>query len=169
MLGVRLREANQDASAGSLEEIQRIVDGLRRRWPKVHIIRRGDSGFCREELMGWCEENGVDYVFGLARNERLRKRIAKAMRRAAGEARRSGKAARVYTEFRCRTRKSWSRARRVIAKAEQIQGKENPRYVVTSLPASRLPAGGAVRRDVLRAGRDGEPDLKTAAAVFPIE
>jgi hypothetical protein len=136
LLGVRLREANQDASAGSLAEIQRIVARLRNRWPKLKIILRADSGFCREELMRWCEENRVDYVFGLARNDRLRRRIGKAMRGAKAEAKRTGKAARVYTEFRYRTRKSWSRTRRVIAKAEQIEGKENPRYVVTSLAAS---------------------------------
>jgi hypothetical protein len=136
LLAVRLREANQDASAGSLPEVQRIVSRLRTRWPKLKILLRGDSGFCREELMRWCEENRVDYVFGLQRNDRLRRRIGKAMRRAKGTAKRTGKAARVYTEFRYRTRKSWSRAQRVIAKAEQIEGKENPRYVVTSLSAS---------------------------------
>jgi Transposase DDE domain group 1 len=133
LLGVRLREANQDASAGSLSEVQRIVARLRNRWPKLKIILRADSGFCREELMRWCEDNRVDYVFGLARNDRLRRRISKAMRRAKVEAKRTGQAARVYTEFRYRTRNSWSRARRVIGKAEQIEGKENPRYVVTSL------------------------------------
>ncbi len=137
LLGVRLREANQDASAGSLEEAQRIIGRLRQRWPKVKIIIRADSGFCREELMRWCEETKVHFVLGLARNERLRRRIGKAMRRAAAEAKQTGKAARIYTEFRYRTRKSWSRARRVIAKAEKIEGKENPRYVVTSLPVSR--------------------------------
>jgi hypothetical protein len=136
LLGVRLREANQDASAGSLTEIQHIVARLRNRWPKVKILLRADSGFCREELMRWCEENGVDYVFGLARNDRLRRRIGKAMRRAKVQAKRTGRSARVYTEFRHRTRKSWSRSRRVVAKAEQIEGKENPRYVVTSLAAS---------------------------------
>jgi len=136
LLAVRLREANQDASAGTLPEIQRIVSCLRTRWPRLKILLRGDSGFCREELMQWCEENQVDYVFGLARNDRLRRRIGKAMRQAKAEAKRTGKAARVYTEFRYRTRKSWSRARRVIAKAEQIEGKENPRYVVTSLAFS---------------------------------
>jgi len=136
LLAVRLREANQDASAGSLAEVQRIVARLRTRWPKLKILLRGDSGFCREELMRWCEQNRVDYVFGLARNDRLRRRIGKAMRRAKTEAKRTGRAARVYTEFRYRTLKSWSRARRVIAKAEQLEGKENPRYVVTSLAVS---------------------------------
>ncbi len=136
LLGVRLRPANQDASAGSLTEIQRIVARLRKRWPKVKIVLRADSGFCREELMRWCEDNHLDYVFGLARNDRLRRRIGKAMRRAKAQARRTGRPARTFTEFRYRTRQSWSRARRVIAKAEQIEGKENPRYVVTSLSAS---------------------------------
>ncbi|MGC9972696.1 MAG: IS1380 family transposase [Bryobacteraceae bacterium] len=136
LLAVRLREANQDASAGSLAEVQRIVARLRNRWPKLKIILRADSGFCREELMRWCEENRVEFVFGLARNDRLRRRIGKAMRKAKAEAKRTGQAARVFTEFRYRTRKSWSRARRVVAKAEQIEAKENPRYVVTSLTAS---------------------------------
>jgi hypothetical protein len=136
LLAVRLREANQDASAGSLAEVQRIVARLRQRWPKLKIILRADSGFCREELMRWCEENRVGYVFGLQRNPRLRRQIGKAMRRAKAEAKRTGQAARVYTEFGYRTRESWSRTRRVVAKAEQIEGKENPRYVVTSLAAS---------------------------------
>lgn len=136
LLGVRLRQANQDASAGSLTEVQRIVARLRNRWPKLKVILRADSGFCREELMRWCEDNRVDYVFGLARNDRLRQRIGKAMRRAKARAKRTAQSARVYTEFRYRTRESWSRTRRVVAKAEQIEGKENPRYVVTSLAAS---------------------------------
>lgn len=135
ILGVRLREANQDASAGSVDEIQRIVAQIRARWPETQILLRADSGFCRDELMKWCEDNRVDYVFGLARNPRLRRKIDKAMRQAMGVAQRTGKPARVFTEFRYRTRKSWSRSRRVIAKAEQIEGKENPRYVVTSLGA----------------------------------
>src|SRR5438105_2783346 len=115
------------------------------RWrgPKVRIVLRADSGFCREELMAWCETHAVDYVFGFARNQRLRRKIARAMREARQEHRRTGKPARVFTEFFYRTRASWSRARRVVAKAEQIEGKENPRYVVTSLapepgPAQRL-------------------------------
>lgn len=136
LLGVRLREADQDASAGALAEVARIVNRLRRRWPKVRIVLRGDSGFCRDELMSWCEQQKVEFVFGLARNERLRRRIGKAMRQAAAAAKRSGRAARVYTEFRYRTRESWTRARRVIAKAEKIGSKENPRFVVTSLPVS---------------------------------
>jgi hypothetical protein len=133
LLCARLRSSNIDASAGSLAEVQRIVAQIRARWPKTQIVLRADSGFCRDELMSWCEQQRVEYVFGFARNQRLRRRIAPAMRAAKQQYRRTGKPARVFTEFRYRTRKSWSRARRVIAKAEQIAGKENPRYIVTSL------------------------------------
>jgi len=140
LLCVRLRPSNIDASAGSLEEVQRIVRQIRARWPKTRIILRADSGFCREELLAWCENNAVDYVFGFARNQRLRRIIGRALQQAKQEHRRTGKAARVFCEFAYRTKKSWSRARRVIAKAEQIEGKENPRYLVTSLGQEDWPA-----------------------------
>ena len=113
-----------------------MVAQIRERWPGVRIILRADSGFCRESLMKWCERKSVDYVFGLARNEALRRLSRKAMWEAAEEAKRTGRAARVYTEFRYRTHKSWSRSRRVIAKAERIDGKDNPRYVVTNMTDS---------------------------------
>jgi hypothetical protein len=135
LLCARLREANQDASAGSLEELERIVAQIREQWGQTRIVIRADSGFCREEILAWCEQNQVDYVIGLARNSRLRTLAGKAMRKAAAEHKRTGKAARAFTEFGYRTRESWSRTRRVVAKAEQIEGKENPRYVVTSLGA----------------------------------
>ena len=107
--------------------------------PQVRLIVRGDAGFCGDELMSWCEEKGVNYVLGLARNERLREMIDEQMAAAAKRQQRTGKPARVFTEFEYQTRRSWSRARRVVAKAEQLEGKENPRYVVTSLDAeSRL-------------------------------
>ena len=140
LLCARLRPSNMDASAGSLEEVQRIVGQIRARWPKTRIILRADSGFCREELLGWCENSDVDYVFGFARNKRLRRIIGHAMQEAKQEHRRTGKPSRVFCEFRYRTKKSWSRARRVIAKAEQIEGKENPRYLVTSLGKDAWPA-----------------------------
>jgi hypothetical protein len=135
----RLRPSNQDAAAGSLEEVKRIVAQLRARWPEVKIILRADSGFCREELMAWCEkeENKVDYVFGLARNQRLANIIGKQMHQAHLLHQQTGKAARVFTEFSYRTHKSWSRARRVIAKAEFLDKGENPRFVVTSLSAEQ--------------------------------
>ena len=141
LLGVRLRSANIDASAGSLREIERIVGQIRQRWPEVPITLRGDSGFCRDELMSWCEHNGVDYVFGFARNERLRRLIGEAMGRAAHQYQETQKPARVFVEFPYQTTTgSWERARRVVAKAEYIDGKENPRYVVTSLTAESWPA-----------------------------
>lgn len=140
LLCARLRPSNQDASAGSVAEVERIVGQIRRRWSRVRIVLRADSGFCREELMGWCEKHGVDYVLGLARNSRLRRKIASPLREAKREHRGSGKAARVFAEFSYRTRKSWSRWRRVIAKAEYLEKGENPRFVVTSLEAQAWPA-----------------------------
>jgi hypothetical protein len=140
LLCARLRPSNIDASAGSREEVERIVRQIRKAWPHTQIILRADSGFCREELMAWCEKHEVDYVFGFARNPRLRRKIAKEMRQAKKEQQRTGKPARVFSEFFYQTRKTWSQSRRVVAKAEQIPGKENPRYVVTSLSPSAWPA-----------------------------
>ncbi len=133
LLCARLRPANQDAAAGSVEEVKRIVAQLRERWPEVRIVLRGDSGFCREELMGWCEANHIDYVFGLARNQRLSRIIGAQIHQAHLQHQAQGKAARVFAEFSYKTRKSWSRARRVVAKAEYLDKGENPRFVVTSL------------------------------------
>ena len=141
LLCARLRTADQDAAAGSKDEVERIVRQIRATWPQARILLRADSGFCRDELMSWCESNGVDYVFGFARNERLRRRIEEQMREAARLQAETGKPARVFTEFPYRTTTgSWSRERRVVAKAEQLEGKENPRFVVTSLSAQEWPA-----------------------------
>jgi hypothetical protein len=140
LLCARLRPSNQDASAGSVEEVARIVGQIRRRWPRVHIVLRADSGFCREELMSWCEKHRVDYVFGLARNSRLRRKVASPLREAKHAYQHTGKAARRFTEFFYRTRKSWSCSRRVVAKAEYLEKGENPRYLVTSLDAQAWPA-----------------------------
>ena len=135
LLCARLRPANQDAAAGSLEEVKPIVTELRQRWPEVRIVLRADSGFCREELMAWCEQNHVDYVFGLARNPRLRRVIGREMHQAHMLHQSTGKAARVFTEFPYKTRNSWSCERRVVAKTEYLDKGENPRFVVTSLCA----------------------------------
>jgi Transposase DDE domain group 1 len=140
LLCARLRPSNQDASAGSLPELERIVAQMRARWKKTRIVVRGDSGFCREDLMAWCETNDVDYVLGFARNQRLRRKIARSLREAKREHQRTGKAARVFTEFFYRTRSSWRRARRVVAKAEYLEKGENPRFLVTSLDARVWPA-----------------------------
>ena len=133
LLCARLRPSNIDASAGCVEELKRIAAEIRRAWPQVRITLRGDSGFCREELMAGCEENQVDYVLGLAKNERLKAEITSEEEQAAAKFAETGQAARVFKEFGYQTRESWSRARRVIAKAEHLAKGANPRFVVTSL------------------------------------
>ena len=136
----RLRPANIDGAAGALEAVEQLVGQIRTRWPATRIVLRADSGFAREALMGWCEAHGVEYVFGLARNARLVRAVGRELREAAAEARRTGRPARRFRELTYRTRSSWSRTRRVIAKAEQTGDKANPRFVVTSLAARDWPA-----------------------------
>ncbi len=133
LLASVLRQANIDGAAGAKEEVARIVAQIRAKWPEVRIILRADSGFCREELMAWCEETSVDFLFGLARNSRLVAEIAAELRDAEAEAQATAKPARRFKEFMWSTKKSWSRRRRVIGKAEWTQGEANPRFVVTSL------------------------------------
>jgi hypothetical protein len=133
LLASKLRRSNIDASAGALEEVARIVAQVRTRWPKVRILLRADSGFARDALMTWCEQNGVDYLFGLAKNDRLVAEIEAELAQARDKSRRTGKPARRFKEFRWTTLDSWSCRRRVIAKAEYTRGEANPRFVVTSL------------------------------------
>jgi Transposase DDE domain group 1 len=133
LLAAKLRPANIDAAAGAVEQIARIVTQLRVRWPNTRIILRADSGFAREALMEWCEANAVDYIFGLARNARLKDTIAAELGEAQQESRQTGKPARRFKDFTWSTLKSWSRERRVIAKAEWTRGEENPRFIVTTL------------------------------------
>lgn len=140
VLCARMRTANRDAAAGCLEELERIVKQIRQSWPTVQIIVRGDSGFNRHAMLDWCEAHQVDYVMGMARNKRLRKIIGGQLQQARGQWAQSGKPARVFTEFTYRTHKTWTRDRRVVAKAEHIDGKENPRFVVTSLSPEQWPA-----------------------------
>src|SRR5208337_2043235 len=139
LLCARLRAANKDAAAGAVYEVSSIVAQVRARWPKTRIVLRADSGFCREELMGWCEANKVHYLFGLARNKRLGKIISAQMHHARVLHQTTGKAARVFTGFAYITHKSWSRTRRVVAKAEYLDKGENPRFVVTSLSPDQWP------------------------------
>ena len=144
LLAAKLRRANIDASAGAVEEIARIVGHIRSAWPRVGILLRGDSGFAREEIMAWAEANEVDYVFGLARNPRLVERIYIDLAWAEEAAQRSGRPERRFAEFRWTTRDSWSRRRRVVAKAEWMpdrgKGGANPRFVVTSLKPREIAA-----------------------------
>jgi Transposase DDE domain group 1 len=133
LLAAKLRPANIDGSAGAIEEMIRIVAQIRERWPNVRIILRADSGFARDALMTWCEANGVDFIFGLAKNVRLNRAIGAELVEAREESRTTGQPARRFKELTWSTRKSWSRKRRVIAKAEWTQGEANPRFIVTSL------------------------------------
>src|SRR6266567_1163270 len=133
LLAAKLRRANIDACAGSVEEVARIVARIRQRWPKVRILLRADSGFAREALMAWCENNGVDFLFSLAKNARLNAEIETELAAAQEHSQRTGKPARRFRDFAWQTRKSWSRERRVVAKAEWTEGQANPRFVVTSL------------------------------------
>ena len=145
LLAAKLRRANIDASAGAVVEVERIVAQIRARWPQVRIVLRADSGFAREALMRWCESNGVGYVLGLARNSRLVDEIATELAAARAEAEETGEAARRFKDFHYRTRDSWSCARRVVGKAEQLidssgETSANPRFVVTSLSPQIWPA-----------------------------
>ncbi len=178
LLAAKLRPASMDAAAGAVAEVARIVAQIRRRWPHARILLRADSGFAREELMAWCEANGVHFLFGLQPNERLNAEIAGELARAAAKSRRTGKPARSFKDFRWATRRSWSRERRVVGKAEWTKHEANPRFVVTSLTraeckpkylyeklycargemARRMQAQIPLREALLRPRRDGEPD-----------
>ena len=133
LLAAKLRPANIDGSAGSVEEVARIVAGIRQRWPKVRILLRADLGFAREALMAWCENNGVDFLFGLAKNARLNAEIETELAAAQEQSQRTGKPARRFRDFTWQTRKSWSRERRVVARrngpaAKPIRALSSPRW-----------------------------------------
>jgi hypothetical protein len=132
--------SNLDGSAGALEELQRIIAAIRERWPATLILIRGDSGFCREPIMAWCEQNGVHYLLGLAKNERLQREIEEELACAKAQFDETGKPARVFKDFRYSTLDSWSRERRVVGKAEHLEKGPNPRFVVTSLPPEQREA-----------------------------
>jgi hypothetical protein len=140
LLAAKLRRSNIDASAGAVDEVARIIGQIRARWPRVQILLRADSGFARDELMAWCEANAVDYVFGLARNDRLVGAIGNELAAAALESLARGGPVRRFADFAWRTLDSWSRTRRVVAKAEHLPKGANPRFVVTSLPARAIDA-----------------------------
>ena len=160
VLVAKLREANQDGAAGALEEVQRVVAHIREQWPAVRIVIRGDSGFCRDALMDWCEQTeGVDYILGLARNTRLAAEISDDMAATEAEVERTGASARTYRDFRYRTQSTWSRERRVVGKAEVLVGKRNPRFVVTSLSPDAISAS-ALYEDVYCARGEMENRIK---------
>lgn len=136
LLLAKLREANREAAAGTIEEVARIAERIRQCWPHVHIILRADSAFAREDLMAWCESNDIDFVFGLKRNSRLEADLAEELAEAKRQCEASGQAARVFRDFRYKTTDSWSRERRVVGKAEHTPDGRNPRFVVSSLGRS---------------------------------
>lgn len=140
LLSARLRPSSIDAAAGSVKELQRIVGQIREKWPTVKIVIRADSGFCRESIMAWCEANHVDFVLGLAKNKRLVQEIESELAQAQTQFEQTDEPARVFKGFTYQTLKSWSRSRRVIGKAEHLAKGANPRFVVTSIPASEFDA-----------------------------
>jgi len=140
LLSAQLRSAKVDPAKGALKDLQRVVAQIRKKWRRVHIVVRGDSGFCRDTIMSWCERQGIDYVFGLAKNSRLLKQIQEELKQAEAESVRTGEMARIFKNLRYQTEDTWSRMRRVVAKAEHLNKGSNPRFVVTSLPATLFPA-----------------------------
>ena len=128
LLGGWLRPSDIDASAGALKRVAAIVQRLREVWPQVKIVLRGDSGFCRQPLMRWCEENGVDYLFGLAKNARLLAALKPELALAEAQYKSTGQAARAFKDFSYQTLDSWSCWRRVVGKAEHLP---NPHFSPT--------------------------------------
>jgi Transposase DDE domain group 1 len=147
LLLARLRPADIDAAAGSVKQLKRIVEQIRTAWPQVKVVIRADSGFCREEIMRWCEENGVDYLIGLAKNSRLVAAIAAESEAARQQFETTKQPARIFKELRYQTLETWSRERRVVAKAEHLAKGPNPRFVVTSLTAEARTAQALYEED----------------------
>ena len=140
LLCARLRPADKEPASGVLAELSRIVEQIRLAWPEVKIVIRGDSGFCRDEIMRYCEGHQLDYVFGLAKNSRLKKALATEMAQAQKLYQATQQPARVFKDFRYRTKKSWSGERRVVGKAEYLAKGENPRFIVTSIKSEQIDA-----------------------------
>lgn len=159
LLCAQLRPADQDGAAGSVEKLAGLVQRIRQAWPDVKIIVRGDSGFCRETIMRWCENNNVDYVLGLAKNPRLSWEIELELQLAEAECRATGESARRFKDFTYQTQTSWFRARRVIGKAECLPGRPNPRFIVSSLSPNEYD-GRSLYEDVYCARGDMENRIK---------
>lgn len=142
LLCARLRPANIDGAAGTIDELKRIISRIRVSWPHVKIVVRGDSGFCREDIMSWCEapENNIHYLFGLAKNNRLIKEIEDELEEAKVMFECSGGPSRRFKGFYYQTLDSWRKPRWVVGKAEQLSGRSNPRFIVTSLSKEKYDA-----------------------------
>lgn len=152
LLCAKLRPSDIDASAGSVKQLERIVGQIRSKWPDVEIVIRGDSGFCRDKIMSWCEANQVDFVLGIAKNARLKRILGKELHEAQQQFQATGEAARLYKDFRYRTKKSWSRERRVIGKAEHLAKGANPRFVVTSFSREEFDAATLYEKEYCARG-----------------
>jgi hypothetical protein len=159
LLCARLRQSNVGPAEGTVQELDRIVAQIRQSWPNVEIVIRADSGFCRDDILSWCEDHGVSYLIGLARNTRLEAMIASEMEQACAESTRTGEPVRLYKDLEYRTRESWSRTRRVVGKAEYLVDKQNARFVVTSLPIERF-AGKTLYEDEYCARGEMENRIK---------
>jgi len=133
LLLCRLQSSNVDGAAHAVVEVKRIVEQIRSKWPEVEVVVRGDSGFCREPLMRWCEENGVFYILGMGTNARLDRMIRNKMNKSHSRYHVTGKANRRYRGFWYRTKETWSRKRWMVGKAEYLEKGENPRFIVTNL------------------------------------
>jgi len=165
LLCAKLRRSNIDPSEGALPEVKRIVEAIRKKWPQVEIILRADSGFARERIMSWCEENDVDYVFGLAKNSRLEARVEDLMAQVAEEAEETGEPVRRFKDFFYSTLESWSQRRRVVAKAEHLTDKANPRFVVSSISEEEWP-GKPLYEDLYCARGEMENRIKEQLGLF---
>ena len=148
LLVARLRTSNRDGASGSLEELQKIVARVRKRWSRTKILVRADSGFCRDPFLDWCERNGVDYVIGLARNARLEAEIEDHLLDAEELCEGLGKKIALFPRFMWSTLGTWSRKRRVIGKAEVSKRGRNPRFIVTSLPCDSIDEAKRIYREV---------------------
>lgn len=159
LLCARLRTADKEPASGVLAELSRIVGQIRAAWPEVRIIIRGDSGFCREEIMRYCEADQLDYVLGLAKNSRLKQALQSEMSQAHKLYQSTQQPARVFKDFRYRTKRSWFCERRVVGKAEYLAKGENPRFIVTSMKTEQIEAR-ALYEDVYCARGEMENRIK---------
>ncbi len=138
VLWAQLRTSDRDGADGVVPALEKIAAAIRRRCPKARIVVRGDSGFCRDEIMAWCEaQRAIFYCLGLAKNSVLLEKLTPSLVTARlRHCLCGGESVREFAEFEYRTGKSWSRARRVIGKAEVTAAGDNPRFIVTNLPAA---------------------------------
>ena len=135
-LWAQLRTCEKSAADGVVPALEKIVGAIRKRCRKARIIVRGDSGFCREEIMAWCEgQSEIYYCLGMGKNSVLIEKLEPALVEArARHCLTGGVSTRVFAEFEYQTKTSWSRKRRMIGKAEVMTGGDNPRFIVTNLP-----------------------------------